>query len=279
MKKVFSLLLVFVMLFALTACAAKDAPKGSEAGEAETAAADDGQNPVMNFVGTYASGRASILVEADGADGAKFTVTWGSSAWEHSEWVMSGRFDPETLTVEYSDCVRTDVEFAEDGSVKSETVVYENGFGTVRFDADDGSLRWKDDKEHMADDMVFVNTSVEADYSAVTAMSAADVELFAGMVRTAYINADWETIAEHVRYPITVDGAELADAAALVSFLGERTVTDADQEAMVNETCYNMFFNGQGICLGDGEIWLVDPNYGTDAEPELQIIAISGVTK
>ncbi len=277
MKKILSLLLALTMIFALAACAAKEAPKGSEAEEAE-ATADDGQNPIMNFVGTYASGRASILVEADGADGAKLTVTWGSSASEHSEWVMSGKFDPDTLTIEYSDCVRKDIEFAEDGSVKSETVVYENGFGNAHFD-DDGNLRWKDDEEHMADDMVFVNVSVEPDYSAVTAMSAADVELFAGMVRTAYINADWETIAEHVRYPITVDGTELADAASLVAFLSERTVTDADQEAMVNETCYNMFFNGQGICLGDGEIWLADPNYGTDAAPELQIIAISGVTK
>ena len=279
MKKILSLLLALTMIFALAACAAKDAPKGSEAVETEPAAADDGQNPIMNFVGTYASGRASILVEADGADGAKLTVTWGSSAWEHSEWVMSGKFDPDTLTIEYSDCVRKDVEFAEDGSIKSETVVYENGFGTVHFDADDGSLRWKDDEEHMADDMVFVNTAIEADYTGVTAMSAADVELFAGMVRDAYINADWETIAEHVRYPITVDGTELKDAASLAAFLSERTVTDADQEAMVNETCHNMFFNGQGICLGDGEIWLLDPNYMTDAEPELQIIAISGVTK
>ena len=280
MKKILSLLLALTMIFALAACAAKDAPKGSEAEEAAPAeAADDGQNPIMNFVGTYASGRAAILVEADGADGAKLTVTWGSSASEHSEWVMSGKFDPDTLTVEYSDCVRKDIEFAEDGSVKSETVVYEKGSGTVSFDAENGSLRWKDAEEHVADDMVFVNATVEADYSGVTAMSTADVELFAGMVRTAYINADWETIAEHVRYPITVDGTELADAASLVAFLSERTVTDADQEAMVNETCYNMFFNGQGICLGDGEIWLADPNYGTDAAPELQIIAISGVTK
>ena len=277
MKKMFSMLLVLAMLFSLAACAARNEPAGSEPAGSEPAAAEDGQNPVMNFVGNYACDRASILVEADGADGAKLSVNWGSSAWEHSEWTMSGKFDPDTLTIEYSDCVRKDVAFAEDGSVASETVVYENGVGTVHFEND--NLYWKDDEEHMADDMVFVNTAVEADYTSVTAMSTADVELFAGMVRDAYINADWETIAEHVRYPITVDGAELADAASLVAFLGERTVSDADQEAMVNETCHNMFFNGQGICLGDGEIWIIDPGYMTDAEPELQIIAISGVTK
>ena len=272
MKKMFSMLLVLAMLFSLAACAAKSEPAGSE-----PAAAEDGQNPLMNFVGNYACDRASILVEADGADGAKLSVNWGSSAWEHSEWTMSGKFDPDTLTIEYSDCVRKDVAFAEDGSVASETVVYENGMGTVHFEND--NLYWKDDEEHMADDMVFVNTAIEADYTAVTAMSAADVELFAGMVRDAYINADWETIAEHARFPVMVDGEAIEDAAALIAFLSERTVRDADQEAMVNETCHNMFFNGQGICMGDGEIWLLDPNYMTDAEPVLQIIAINGMTK
>ncbi len=274
MKKALSLLLALTMIFALAACAAKTEPSGSEAEPAETPA-EDGQNPVMNFVGNYACDRASILVEADGADGAKISVQWGSSAWEHSEWTMSGRFDPDTLTIEYSDCVRKDVAFAEDGSVDSETVVYENGVGTIHFEND--NLYWKDDEEHMADDMVFANTDVQADYSGVTAMEAADVELFAGMVRDAYINADWETIAEHVRYPITVSGTELADAAALTAFLSGKTPTDADREAMVAESCHNMFYNGQGLCLGDGEIWIIDPGYMTDAEPELLIITINGV--
>ena len=277
MKKMFSMLLVLAMLFSLAACAARNEPAGSEPAGSEPAAAEDGQNPVMNFVGNYACDRASILVEADGADGAKLSVNWGSSAWEHSEWTMSGKFDPDTLTIEYSDCVRKDVAFAEDGSVASETVVYENGVGTVHFEND--NLYWKDDEEHMADDMVFVNTAVEADYTSVTAMSTADVELFAGMVRDAYINADWETIAEHARYPIMVNGTPYEDEASLLAFLNGKTATDFDQDAMVKESCHNMFFNGQGICLGDGEIWIIDPGYMTDAEPELQIIAISGVTK
>ena len=40
-----------------------------------------------------------------------------------------------------------------------------------------------------------------------------------------------------------------------------------------------LFANGQGICLGSGQIWLLDPSYASDAEPALEIIAISGVTK
>lgn len=285
MKKMLSMLLVFAMIFALAACASKSAPEAPEtpAAEPETSnaptAAEDGQNPVMNYIGNYACDRASMLIEADGADSTKISVTWGSSAFEHSEWVMTGTFDADTLRIAYSDCTRKDVAFSEDGSSESETVVYENGSGRIIFSEDGASLTWEDDEEQMADGMTFVNTSVEADYSSVTAMDTSDVELFAGMIKDAYINADWETLAEHVRYPITVDGTELKDAASLVAFLGERTVDPADQEAMVNETCFNMFYNGQGICLGDGEIWIIDPNYMTDAQPELVVIAINGVTK
>ena len=88
--------------------------------------------------------------------GTKISVTWGSSAAEHSEWTMSGEFDEESLTVTYSDCTRKDVVFNEGGSIKSETVGYENGKGKIIFSEDGGlSLTWQDDTEHAADDMVF----------------------------------------------------------------------------------------------------------------------------
>ena len=74
----------------------------------------------MNFVGSYAKDRALIEVSAaDDKDGAKFHITWGSSAAEHSEWDMTGTFDPETLTVNYEKAVKKDVVFKEDGSVES----------------------------------------------------------------------------------------------------------------------------------------------------------------
>ena len=73
MKKLVCLIAVLVLVFSLCACGAKDAaPAGSEA------AAEDGQNPVMNFIGVYGHDRASIMVEADGMENAKITVTWGT---------------------------------------------------------------------------------------------------------------------------------------------------------------------------------------------------------
>lgn len=156
MKKMICLIAVLVMVFSLCACGAKDAaPAGSEA------AAEDGQNPVMNFIGVYGHDRASIMVEADGMENAKITVTWGSSAAENAEWVMSGKFDPETLTVQYTDCVKTVYVWNEQGEVESETVEYENGEGTITFtDGEALSLTWDDAQEHIADGTVFEYASL-----------------------------------------------------------------------------------------------------------------------
>ena len=116
---------------------------------------ENGQNPIMNFVGTYANDRCSIEVQAaDNKTGVNFTVTWGSSAAETSEWAMSGNFDESTMSVTYTDGLRKDMVFNEDGTTKSETIVYQNGKGTFTF-GKDNTLTWKDEQEHAADDMVF----------------------------------------------------------------------------------------------------------------------------
>ena len=156
MKKMICLAAVLVMVFSLCACGAGDAaPAGSEI------PAEDGQNPVMNFIGVYGHDRASVMVEADGMDGAKITVTWPVSAAENAEWVMSGKFDAESLTVEYSDCVKTVYIWNEQGEVDSETVEYENGEGTITFtDGEALTLTWDDAQEKIAEGTVFEYASL-----------------------------------------------------------------------------------------------------------------------
>ena len=132
------------------------AVKKTDAVPEASGTAEDGQNPIMNFIGTYAKDRCFIEVSAaDDKDGAEFSVRWSSSAWEHSEWHMSGTFDTETLTVNYANCEKKDVVFKEDGTVESETVVYENGKGSFTFNEGDASLIWNDEEEHQADGIVF----------------------------------------------------------------------------------------------------------------------------
>lgn len=157
MKKTAKLLAIMMALMmtlamGLSACGTNGT---SETNNEE--AADDGQNPVMNFIGNYTCDRASIFVSAEGEEnGASAIVTWGSSAWENSSWTMSGTFDPETLRFEYHDCVRTDYVYSEDGEVASQEEVYTGGHGFMFFSDDDAlTLTWQDDQEHMADGMVF----------------------------------------------------------------------------------------------------------------------------
>ena len=147
------LMLVLMMALApvLSACGSKAEP-------------DDGQNPVMNFVGTYICGRAAIVIGAtDEENGANATVTWSSSAAENSEWTMSGTFDPEKLQFEYHDCVRTDYVYGEDGEVSSQEEVYTGGHGFMFFTDDPLSLTWQDDAEDAGKDMVFEYASAAPD--------------------------------------------------------------------------------------------------------------------
>ena len=271
--------------------AAQETDRSAEAeNSTEESAVEDGQNPVMNFIGFYRADRASILVEAEGKDGAKFTVTWGSSYNERSEWIMSGTLDTDTLTVAYDNCVRTDCVFADDGSVKSTTVVYENGSGRIVFDGESYALTWEDGQEHMADGMTFIGglpeeepeetASEAADpdyYAGVTAMDREAVEEIAATVRDAYLNEDWAALTNMIRYPITINGTELRDADAFLSYMSDKTVHESDRASMTEESCRDMFYNGQGICLGSGSIWLLDPGYMTEEDSRLEIIAISGI--
>lgn len=155
MKKTLSLLLVFVMSLVLFAsCSTNNNPSQPESQE-PTAEESDGQNPVMNFIGTYASGRCAIEIEADGDSDAKITVDWGNGAAQKIHWTMSGTFDPDTYLINYSNCKKTIRTFGESGEIEEETVEYENGFGRIQF-YNDGTLAWQDELEREnIGDMIF----------------------------------------------------------------------------------------------------------------------------
>ena len=203
MKRRFAAALILAIAVMATACGNKVSGKGTpdteklkteelKLAEAEIPEADeDGQNPVMNFIGSYAAGRANIDVSCEGQSDAKFLVTWGSSAFETSSWEMSGTLDQDTLTVPYTNCVKQDIVFDEDGT-ENATVAYENGTGTFTF-TEDGRLLWQDDMENAGEDMVFLfgggdewNT-VEPDYGEVD-IDLASSDLYSGDDRQEAVN-------------------------------------------------------------------------------------------
>ncbi|GEM_PF-1496548 len=117
-------------------------------------------------------------------------------------------------------------------------------------------------------------------YTGVTAMDKESVEAFAASVRQAYLDQDWETISTLISYPINMyPDVKVKNAEEFLAYMKDKTVDESDREEMEDEDCKDLFFNGQGICLGTGQVWLEDPNYMTEEEPVLQIIAVSGIVE
>ena len=113
----------------------------------------DWQNPVMNFVGNYQCDRARALVECMGKEDARITIEWGGSAWELARWIISGRLDTETLTIEYEGANKAIVTVDESGEESAEDV-YTDGTGTITFH-DDGTFTWHEDQSEYGVDMLF----------------------------------------------------------------------------------------------------------------------------
>ena len=283
-KKVLAVLFVCMMLL-LSACGG--AAQAQEKDKDEASGPQDGQNPVMNFVGIYSTEYSTeALVEADGAEGARITVTWAGSPWFHNKTVMSGSFDPETLTMTFTNATLTEYTYASDATVAEEKTSYTDGKGHAVFNPADNTLTITEEFESGNMDTVYTwgpspdmkYVSDPEHYAPVTAMDKFQVETVVGFnVRTYYLSENWYAMADMIRYPITINGTELTDADAFLGYMIDKTVSESDRDAMMEEDLLDMFVNGQGICMGSGQIWLNDPNYMTDKEPVLQIIAISGI--
>ena len=115
---------------------------------------DDGQNPVMNFIGTYTCDRAVMTIRCEGKTDAEITVRWSSSASTYAAWGMTGTLDTETLTVDYSDCQKTAIELDSEGLIVTEDREYTNGKGRIIFN-DGGTVTWEDYEENAAAGMIF----------------------------------------------------------------------------------------------------------------------------
>jgi hypothetical protein len=114
----------------------------------------DWQNPVMNFIGEYQSGRAGAHVECFGSEDALITIEWAGSASELARWDIFGRLDTETLTIEYSGVTKSIITYDGSGEIVSQEPEYEDGTGTITFN-DDGTFTWHEDQSEYGEDMVF----------------------------------------------------------------------------------------------------------------------------
>lgn len=110
-------------------------------------------SPVQRYSGKYGNGRCTIEVIGVANNTVEIHVYWSSSAFEHSEWTMTGNFDEAGKTVKYSDCVKQTITFTEDGSESTTVTEYKNGTGSFTFNGN--SVTWNDNMEHIADGVTY----------------------------------------------------------------------------------------------------------------------------
>lgn len=114
----------------------------------------DWQNPVMHFIGEYQCDRAHASVECFDYDEAWITIEWGSSAGKLTRWIIVGQLDPDTQTISYSGAGKANLVYDEDGEVKSEESVYDDGTGTITFH-ENRTFTWHEDQSESGEEMVF----------------------------------------------------------------------------------------------------------------------------
>lgn len=261
MKRSIAFALSFVLLLGLAAC-------GGSSG---------------STFGVEAEGESSVLVTADNA----VTDSTGRT----------------TFTVGEGEQVTIEADFNEDGQIKVRFALGDFVSGTLPEEAVETIVSGGDASSFTMDpgeytiEVITVNTVTgtariftepaevsdlpDGDanyYSGVTAMPKEDVEAFACKAKEAYLSGDWETLSKMIAYPISLYPDVTANnAEEFLAYASGKTVHPSDYDALGQDDCADMFVNGQGICLGSGQLWLNDLSYMTDNAPDLRVIAVSGL--
>ncbi len=147
-----------------------------------------------------------------------------------------------------------------------------------RLSADEGVAENSEGRksEESHSDVVDKESLVSEDmdyYSVCTSKSKQEVEAFAEAVKVNFLNDNWAAVSEMTAYPITIQGVEYVDAERLAH--ADIVLSEEYKEALKAASCENLFANGEGIMLGDGEVWIGEV-LDEDMQSEgLKIIAIN----
>ena len=155
-RKILCLLLAAAIGTTVLASCGKEAAAPTQP-ETSALVEEDGQNPVMNFIGSYRSDRCTLLLEADGLTGAKVTarqVNDNAMATDAAVWELTGSFDETSMRISYTNAVKKLVSYTQTGEISGESVAYRNGSGYIRLN-DDGTLTWHDNNDPQLDSRTF----------------------------------------------------------------------------------------------------------------------------
>ncbi|MBR3740383.1 MAG: hypothetical protein IKN04_07960 [Clostridia bacterium] len=178
------------------------------------------------FEGVWQCDRATIAMYWE-EEGFKVLITWGSSAWEHSEWEYSCYYHEENNTVvSVPFGIRTEYVYGDNGELVSATEAYNDGEAVFSLD-EEGKLIWLDEKENAGDGMRFEKIPEEpADLTFATIGDAMNAEGYTGIA-----GGD----DEHYVAVVELDGAYLRVVAKVddeARRLGDATLDYVDADTL-----------------------------------------------
>ena len=113
---------------------------------------------LSSYIGTWDdqySQRCNMEITSLSESEVSVLIRWSSSATEESQWTMTGVYQPDSGTLEYTDGVLTNNVYQDNGDIFSEEA-YSGGTG--RFYIEDGYLYWVDDVENQGAECYFQRT-------------------------------------------------------------------------------------------------------------------------
>ena len=93
-------------------------------------------------------------------------------------------------------------------------------------------------------------------YAAATGMEASEVEAFAKTVRHNILEENWKALSEKIRYPISIQEQKVEDPWSFSEWMKDISLGEDFMKAVSSESCTGLFCNWQGICMGDGQVWI-----------------------
>ena len=109
------------------------------------------------ITGIYRGAWSEMTVDGTNVNNVKLTVIIHDQEDDSkaSVWKMNGNYNPETGTMVYTNCSKTNYTYDVNNSIAAKNTAYENGKGKIVIR--DGMVTWYDYQEHVADDMTFVS--------------------------------------------------------------------------------------------------------------------------
>ena len=142
MKKVLVILLSAALIMCMfSACVEEDGIVGDRRLKPTESVNEEDLIPENDFVGVYVSDGYTMTVEKRNGEEMLVTVTSPVKNNVSYEWKISGFFSEQTARINYTDAVKTAINYDKNGKETSRSDEYTYGTGRIQF-SDTKNLTW-----------------------------------------------------------------------------------------------------------------------------------------